>query len=161
MWTDTLAGLRCLFLKLVIVLAVNSPIDVTFFSSRHECLYFLNTFPGCFYRFVWPGGSVENLVPGLHRLHQFLPAQVRVSSGGGHHSAHLPWPLPLTVHLLSGMDMHELTVRTARMYFFFYLTWQHRAKSAALPKPTNQFLPFLSRLRVQIFRSCGSLKGYN
>lgn len=156
MWTDTLARLRCLFLKLVIVLAINSAVDVTFFSSRHECL---NTFPGCFYRFVWPGGSVENLVPGLHRLHQLLPAQVRVSSGGGHHFAHLPWPLPLTVHLLSGMDMHELTVRIARMYFF-YLTWQHRAKSATLPKP-NQFLPSLSRLRVQIFHSCCSLKGYN
>lgn len=39
MWTDTLARLRCLFLKLVIVLAINSAVDVTFFSSRHECLF--------------------------------------------------------------------------------------------------------------------------
>lgn len=71
-----------------------------------EYFCFLCSTPGCLYSVVWPGGSSENLVSGLHWLHQLFPAQVWISVGGGHHAAHLPWPLPLPVHLLSGMDTH-------------------------------------------------------
>ena len=74
--------------------------------GNNEYFCFLRSNPGCLYRFVWPGGSSENLVSGLHRLHQLLPTQVWISVGGGHHATHLPWPLPLPVHLLSGMDTH-------------------------------------------------------
>lgn len=57
---------------------------------------------GCFHCVVWPGSSSEDLVSGLYWLHQLLPPQVWITAGGGHHIAHLPWPLPLPVHLLSG-----------------------------------------------------------
>lgn len=153
MWTD-MHWLDCnICIQLGHVLAINSPVNLTFFSSCHECSLFLNTFPGCFYRFVWPGGSVENLVPGLHRLHQLLPAQVRVSFGGGHHSAHLPWPLPLTVHLLSGKDVRELTVRTAHMSFFLLNMTACSEISHISKTYKTLFIPFLSDLKFHAIHS--------
>ena len=92
--------------------------------------YFLLSTPGCFHYLIRPGGSFEDLVSGLHWLHQLLSAQIWISAGGGHHAAHLPWPLPLPVYLLSGSDARTTFLSTcliAWIYIRLAHTWRTEA----------------------------------
>lgn len=150
-WTDMFAALlQYIFFNTSTCFCHTFSHKFDIFHLSVNISVFLNLIPGCFYRFVWPGGSFENLVSGLHRLHHLLPAQVWVSSSGGHHAAHLPRPVPLPVHLLSGMDSHARThICTLCCWTNIYMCKHHTQikNLQRFRKSMNPFLAFLSWLR--------------
>lgn len=69
-----------------------------------ECIFLvLYIRLGCFYSSIWFRSSPEDLVFGIHRIHQLISSQVWDAACNWNHSSYLSRPLSLSVYIFSGM----------------------------------------------------------